>query len=531
MDFHKRHLFEAMTRWNYFPNQKDGVGELPPIVSSRRFTPEISSCLLDTRKRHGGYGVVEYRSTRFNNIPRVLSLVHPRAISEVVNVYNDNWDCLKPVYENCNSMVKPDAHPDGRAFIMNYEAYEDKVFNGLDKSFAKRFRVHTDIANCFGSIYTHSVEWALRGFDETKVNMSVRKQDKKNHWSEELDKHLRSTKRNETQGIPIGPAISSLAVELILGAVDRSLCEKYEFFRYIDDYTCLCDTHEEARSFLRDLSGELSKFKLSLNLHKTSIVEQPEPLQPAWVSDLVRARPNLYFSRDVPARKMTTFEVVHFLDFAIRLNNETEDGSVLKFAVSSIVRNVDGQAAEMLRDYVVNLSFHFPILLPYLDELPFPELEDYAHKYEEKINSIVVESCQNGRSDGMAWSLYYLIANKREVYKETVEAVLDSRDCVSMAILASQEDLRKDVVEFVSELRSVPEFKKDEYWLLLYQLYYYGDIEDFYSGDGVFEILKEHDVNFLPEGEEETSAEHYCMMLTSGFMDPPQTFEEWNQAK
>lgn len=531
MDFRKRNLFEAMTRWNYFPNQKDRVGELPPIVSSRMFTPEVSLILLNTRKRGGGYGVVEYRATRFNNVPRVLSLVHPRALSEVANVYNDNWEFLKAVYENSNSMVKPDVHPDGRAFIMNYEAYEDKVLNGLDKNFSKRFRVHTDIVNCFGSIYTHSVEWALRGFDETKINMSVKRQQRKSHWSEKLDESLRSTKRNETQGIPVGPAISSLAVELILGAVDRSLCGKYEFFRYIDDYTCLCDTHEEARSFLRDLSGELSKFKLSLNLHKTSIVEQPEPLQPAWVSGLVRARPNLYFSKDAPARKMTTFEVVHFLDFAIRLNNETEDGSVLKFAVSSIVGHVDGQASQMLRDYVLNLSFHYPILLPYLDELPFPDVENYAYKYEKKLNHIAVESCQNGRSDGISWSLYYLIANNRKVYSETVNAVLESRDCVSIAILASQEDLRKDVMGFVSELRSVPDFKKDEYWLLLYQLYYYGDIDDFYIDDKVFELLKKYDVNFLPESKAETLAEQYCMILSSGFMEPPQTFEKWLQKK
>lgn len=518
MEYYKRHLFEALTRWNYFPNQKSGVKELPPIVSSRRFTPEVASEVASERARPSGYGVVEYSSTRFNNIPRVLGLVHPRAHAGIVEVYNNNWDALRPVYNNANSMVKPGCHGDGRAFVMNYEMYEDKVFNALSKSFGKSFRVHADISNCFGSIYTHSVEWALRGFEETKRNMALKRQEQERHWSQDLDKALRLSKRNETQGIPIGPATSSLAVEIILGEVDRALSVNYEFFRYIDDYTCLCSTYEEAQNFLRDLTGELSKFKLTLNLHKTSIVSQPEPLQPAWVSDLVRTRPGIYIGSECNTRRLTLSEVVHFLDYAVRLNNETPDGSVLKFAVGSVVNHVDEQAGEMLSDYLANLAFHYPVLLPYLEVVPFPQGESEAGGFEEKLNSIALESARNGRSDGMAWSLYVLMKNDREIYRDTVDAVLHSRDCVSISILAANECWRESVLGFAYSLKGLPDFQLDEYWLLLYQLYYYDALESFYEDDRVFDVLKNKEVDFLPQADVLSYAEECCVRISAGFL-------------
>ena len=82
-----------------------------------------------------------------------------------------------------NSAITAEQHNDGRLFIMNYEDHETKTKNTLDISFGAGFRAHADIANCFGSIYTHSLEWAIQGYEEAKERLRDRKGEK--HWSSE----------------------------------------------------------------------------------------------------------------------------------------------------------------------------------------------------------------------------------------------------------------------------------------------------------------------------------------------------------
>ncbi|WP_176718950.1 RNA-directed DNA polymerase, partial [Methylophaga muralis] len=233
--------YEALTRHNYFPNQKEGARELPPCFSTVSFTPEIAELLakLDETSASGrrklGYDQVSYAVTRHNNVPRTLALIHPKAYSLLVKQIHDNWENLKYITENDRSIIKPHKHIDGRMLVMNYEDIFSKIEADLKSSFGKRFRVNSDIANCFHSIYSHSIPWAIIGFDVAKNNMTSGN----THWSDDLDIFIRKTKRNETQGIAIGPGTSSVIAEIVLSAVDKELDEEgFEFKRYIDDYVC-----------------------------------------------------------------------------------------------------------------------------------------------------------------------------------------------------------------------------------------------------------------------------------------------------
>lgn len=95
----KRKLYEALTRKNYFPNQKETIGELPPCLDTRQFTPEVCEALAalpDSRiRRKSGYDLVEYKATRYNNVPRILSLVHPKAYAFLAKHIHDNWANIK----------------------------------------------------------------------------------------------------------------------------------------------------------------------------------------------------------------------------------------------------------------------------------------------------------------------------------------------------------------------------------------------------------------------------------------------------
>jgi len=529
--FEERHFLEALTRWNYFPNQKDLATELPPSICTRRFTPEIAHKLLEEvqlskARRRLGFDLAEYRSTRYNNVSRVLGLIHPMAYAKVFSVLEKHIDIIKKSIQDPNSAITVDCHIDGRILIMNYEDPETKALTSVEQSFGKKFRAHTDVANCFGSIYTHSLEWAIQGFDEAKAKLTEPKLDI--HWSSELDEALRSAKRGETSGLPIGPASSSIAVEIILAAVDRSLRTKYSFVRYIDDYTALCNTHAEAEEFIRDLGKELSRYKLALNLAKTSIVELPEPLQEHWVSTLTAALPPL-LRDDGQIAFMNTSDAFQFMDLAVRLNNSTPDGSILKFAVAAICRRLKDRAAADIFQYTLNLAWHYPILLPYLEQID--ARVDYYDKDSliDKLNGIIYTNALQRRSDGMCWALYYLERLEAQPSEQSTKEIIGSKDCVALTMLSQFKTATDAVVDYCNSILDCPRYVIDEHWLLLYQLYLTDNIKDPYGDEKTFEILKKYEVDFLCKPDKYSRAEQYCSFITLPFANEEAlpTFGEW----
>lgn len=532
MGLDNRHFLEALTRWNYFPNQKALATELPPNISTRRFTPEVARKLIETIKINNerkplGFDLVEYRATRYNNVSRILGLIHPLAFARIFEVFEANHENLIAAMKDENSAIQVEAHNDGRMLIMNYEDHETKAMAAIDQSFGKKFRAHTDVANCFASVYTHSLEWAVQGFEIAKLNLAVKKGPR--HWSAHIDQALRWAKRNETSGLPVGPASSSIAVEVILSAVDQKLRDRFSFVRYVDDYTALCESHESAQEFILALGKELSLYRLNLNLAKTSIVELPEPLQEKWVADLMNAVPPV-LRDDGQLAFMDTSDALQFLDHAVRLNNETPDGSIVKFAVAAISRRLKDRAAADVFKYVLNLSWHYPILLPYLEQID-ARSEYYDREILiEKLNKIIAINVAHRRSDGICWALYYLDRLKSNPSEDSIVGVISSGDSVAIAMLCAFEIAVERVAEYAKTLIDKTSlYIKDQNWLLLYRLYLLGKINDPYEDEKTFEILKKYEVDFFCPAGENSRAEEYCEYISNPFVpqEEMQNFDQW----
>ncbi len=522
-----RHFYEALTRHNYFPNQKENESELPPCFSTRQFTPEIAHILSELEdERRDGYDHVQYAITRHNNVPRRLGLVHPKPYAHLAKTMAAHRNEILERSESEFSKIKPQQHVDGRVLIMNYEDISERILRVANDSFGMRFRVHSDISGCFQSIYSHSIPWAAIGFDEAKK--IARSKHKDDHWSGQIDKFVRMSKRNETLGIPIGPGTSSVIVELILGAVDRELeLRGFKYERYIDDYSCYCETHEKAKEFIRRLSIELEKFKLHINLAKTKIVELPEPESDSWVIKLTQMLPTTYIDVNRSRRELTLFEAQNFLDFAIKLNKETPDGSVLKYAVKTITPNLSGYAITRILGTVINLAWHFPILVPHLDlYLSCDEVD--ASQYAEKINKLIIESAKNGRSDGMAWSIYYLWKFNLDISEDASREVIESGDCISILLLLIKTPGNPLVIRFAEGIIDGSDYQKDQYWILLYQLFLAGHIKTAYKNNAVFEVLKNYEVNFLPSKGKRSVGERYCDYINNPFDESERaSFLDW----
>jgi predicted transcriptional regulator len=130
----------------------------------------------------------------------------------------------------------------------------------------------TDITDCYGSIYTHSISWALHGKSYAKTH-------RKNTSliGNIIDTHIRDMSYGQTNGIPQGSVVMDFIAEMILGYADIELSNKlndarindYQILRYRDDYRIFINNPQDAEQIMKFLSEILIGLGLKINVHKT----------------------------------------------------------------------------------------------------------------------------------------------------------------------------------------------------------------------------------------------------------------------
>ena len=492
MSLDRDFVLTALLQHNFLPAQKETREELPPVFSSTSFTPDVGRKLAVGKTRQkGGYDAVDYRLTRFSGVYRSCSIPHPVPYAKLALCIHEHWDKLDYITKSENSLIRPREHKDGRLVIMDYENSSVNIRRNLALSYGKRFKVHTDITGCFPSIYSHAIPWATVGFAHAK---SHKPPAYVNEWFNQLDKCVRAIKRDETQGVAIGPATSNVVSEAILARVDEALRPKFTFFRFIDDYTAYCETEDQAQEFIRELSAELAKFKLLLNLKKTEVLPLPQPLSPDWLTELALRLPR--------SEEINGYEAVNFLNFAVSMAKNSPDGSVLKYAFKSVIgKKLDLAAKSKVLEYALTISFHQPTLLPLLASLLTDAPDKKPFPYGEQLKSLASENAKHRRSDGMAWTLHYLNRHKVVIEDATANMVVQTRDCIAMLLLYLSGDAthRQKVLDFANSLDLGDAYGLDEYWLLLYQLFFDGRIANVHPNEDGFDILKNSGVSFIQD--------------------------------
>jgi hypothetical protein len=493
----KDFVLSALLQHNFFPTQKKAKEEMPRIFTSVAFTPNVARKLIAGKPRkvdgYQGYDAVEYKLTRFNGISRSCSVPHPTAYAHLSLCIHEHWDKLAYIAKNKISGIRPLVHSDGRIIIMDYEKSYEKTKRKVRGAFGRRFLVHTDISNCFPSVYSHAIPWAAVGFDYAKKHKPPKY---KAEWFNQLDEKLRWLKRGETQGVAIGPATSNIVSEVVLARVDETLSSEFVYTRFIDDYTAYCETEEKAQKFVWRLAEELSKYKLLLNIRKTEVVPLPQALAAGWVAELSLALPK--------SAVVSASDAINYLNLAVRLAQQTPDGSVLKYALKSLVSRKFGFMADVdVLRYALTLSFHQPVLLPLLEKLFDSTMFSGMFLYASELQQLALEHARLRRSDAVAWALYYLNKYGIAVDPACADEILASRDCVSLLLLYLSGDPlhQARVLSFVAGLDPADLYELDQYWLLLYELSREGKIVSPYKDEDAFEIMAANAVVFIKPPE------------------------------
>lgn len=485
-------ILAALLKHNYLPLTRPNKEELPPLFSSASFTEQVAAELfaLPVRGHGKGYDQLDYKLTRFNGVTRVLSIPHPHPYSVLCHRICDNWHELSYITHNPNSKIYPEAHDDGRVIVMHgYGGPINKAHSELNRAFGKRFRISTDIVNCFPSVYSHAIPWALVGVTHAKQNRSH------GEWFNQIDKAVRDCKRGETQGIAIGPATSNILSESIFARIDEALRADFDFVRFIDDYICYCETEDQALDFVRRLEQEAAKFKLHLNARKTELVKLPQPTVAPWLVELADRQPN---------ETASAMDVFRYLDYAVQLSEKYPESSVLKYAATAI-ENSGHFLFETVNpiNYLLSMAFHRVEILPLLSK----QLENAFMRAGQvfydiagvtgKLILILKENIKYQRSDGMAWSLYHLGRFNVEIDEQTADAIIETTDPLAICSLYwGYENYRYKVIAYCQTMDTSDVYELDKNWLLLYQVFLDGGIANPYQ-ESVFAVMQRHGVSFI----------------------------------
>jgi RNA-directed DNA polymerase len=158
-----------------------------------------------------------------------------------------------------------------------------------------KYVLHTDISDCYGSIYTHSVPWALH---KKSVAKKKENRNKQSLIGVSIDSHLQDMSFGQTNGIPQGSTLMDFIAEIVLGYVDLLLSKKlsklkideYRILRYRDDFRIFTNNPFEAEQNTKELSEILSNLGMKLNVDKTTasddiIKSSIKPDKRYWISN------------------------------------------------------------------------------------------------------------------------------------------------------------------------------------------------------------------------------------------------------
>lgn len=120
--------------------------------------------------------------------------------------------------------------------------------------------VQTDISSFYEHIYHHRLENVIKDLGDTNSTVAA-----------QIDRILSKLAAGRSFGLPVGGQCARVLAEVMMTPIDRSLSDAgIVWHRFVDDFTLICNSQQEAYKALSALSHSLADYGLSLNRTKTT---------------------------------------------------------------------------------------------------------------------------------------------------------------------------------------------------------------------------------------------------------------------
>ena len=143
----------------------------------------------------------------------------------------------------------------------------------IELSLYYEFLVKTDIVDCYGAIYTHSIAWALHDKATAK-----QKRNDSTLLGNIIDSRIQDMRYGQTNGIPQGSKLMDLIGEMVLGYADTMLADEiarykikdYHILRYRDDYRIFVNNPYDGERIMKCLTEVMIDLGFKLGAEKTN---------------------------------------------------------------------------------------------------------------------------------------------------------------------------------------------------------------------------------------------------------------------
>ena len=321
---------------------------------------------------------------------RLMQLVHPILYVELVSLITEpkNWQELQKRFEefqNEECKIKCESIP----FIeKNASSKETNIHNwwinfeqeSVRLALYYKYIASTDITDCYGALYTHTVAWSIYGKEEAK-----KKQNDKEQFGNKIDRLLMDMHNGQTNGIPQGNVASDLIAEMVLGYADLNLSGQlnerkindYRILRYRDDYRIFTNSKEDAQIILLELTNVLSDLNFKLNAAKTFLSED-------IIGASIKADKQ-FWNQSINSRRSFFKTLLFVHDLGRRFPNS---GSLVK-ALTHFRRRIEKLSKRpndnaILISLIVDIMYHNPRIYPHAASI-LSKLLSFEN-YSDKIN-------------------------------------------------------------------------------------------------------------------------------------------------
>ena len=496
----KSKRLKVLLEKGYFP------AELPPPFVTGTLAKFRTSILNDwaTLNAPPRCQFESYSYPRVGRRRRALALVNPISQLHLSKKIADNWIEIRDYISTSNiSLDSPILHETaGRATPK--PDFNLIGLKRLDTSARFEHILVSDISRFYGTIYTHTLPWALHGKDFCKANLN-NKTVMQALLGDQLDTLVRKGQDNQTIGIPIGPDTSRILAEIIAVGIEKHFLKTSGYaeervFRYVDDWFLGFDHAGEAEDAIAFLSKSCSEYELEINDQKTTIVDPIDPVEELWPDEL---REHKFRTSQYGQAQ----DIKHFFTKTFHFAAAHKDQNVLDFALKRS-RSVDVhiENSALYESYVVRAArinpTSFPTAAQILINMKNKGMPLSADKIRKLIFDTIKKTAMVGRHGELSWALFLAKGLGVKIPNEVIRPVLgvESSVCALLTLDLNSLGLIEGTINthFWESFMTIDSLKSNM-WLLSYEADIKGWLpspNNHVSSHNYFKSLKQRGVYF-----------------------------------
>ena len=444
--------------------------ELPPCFVSSEFAAKVGS-LAHPSDRDWTFPA-KFSLTRAGGLRRSAEIPNPFSQYFLARECANNWSQLQRLTAGSPISLSRPVRAPSRRSVRYRKPIETWSRELVARMPGGRVTLKTDISQFYPSIYTHAVDWAIRGKQRAKQNL------RGTGLGPQLDRLLRNSRGGQTIGLSVGPDTSWLVAEIVLARIDSELAKRFPGLdrrcaRFGDDMTFYATSHDEAHDVLGSYQNLLLEYELAVNPTKVAVVDGLEPVEPRWVRKL---RTHRY--RDDSDNHQAA-DIVDLFDLAFDERQRFATQGVLSYAIMRCNPFPAGPVSwPLFRDLVLasvglepSTLRHAYEVLRFAKDHGLPVQDD---RVAQVLNELLARHARLERGFEVSWILFMLRELSLPLEMEGASAVAAMTDACSLILL-------RDLCEASGSLRAGVDFTQatklaesdnalsSSDWLLAYQ--------------------------------------------------------------